>query len=249
MPELVSLHWDDFKDHVNEAFQNLIGDNDFADVTLACGDGQQIKAHKVILAASSPFFENLLKSNAHPHPLIFMRGVEFDNLQAIVNWLYCGETSVYQENLESFLQVAEEIQITGLMAKSKEPDIKEEKAVMKNRKAKVIKQRSTSGKSGNDVKEENAVENISEGKHIETLVESFQELDEKIMSLMEKGDQYEKENIYYCNVCGQRGMKYSLKDHIEAKHLEGISLPCNICEKVFKSRVSLRMHKSRTHKT
>ena len=249
MPELVSLHWDDFKDHVNEAFQNLIGDNDFADVTLACGDGQQIKAHKVILAASSPFLENLLRSNAHPHPLIFMRGVEFDNLQAIVNWLYCGETSVYQENLESFLQVAEEIQITGFAAKSKEPDAKEVKAVLKNRKEKVIKQSSTKGNSGNDGKEENAVENTSEGKHIETLVNSFQVLDEKIMSLLEKGDPSEKENIYYCNVCGLRGMKNSLKDHVEAKHLEGISLPCNICEKAFKSRVSLRMHKSRMHKS
>ena len=184
--------------------------------------------------------------HSNPHPLIFMRGVEFDNLQAIVNWLYCGETSVYQENLESFLQVAEEIQITGFMAKSKEPVAKEEKAGLKNRKAKAIKQSSTNGNPGN---EENAVEKTSEGKHIETLVQSFQELDEKIMSLLEKGDPSERENIYYCNVCGLRGMKNSLKDHVETKHLEGISLPCNMCEKAFKSRVSLRMHKSRMHKS
>ena len=140
----------------------------------------------------------------------------------------------------------------GYKGALEEPDIKQEncqktalKKKVKNRKAKIIEQSST---SGNDGKEENAAENISEGKHIETLVKSFQEIDEKIKSLIEKGDSFEKETNYFCKVCGQRGVKNSLKDHIEAKHLEGTSLPCNLCVKVFKSRVSLRMHKSRTHK-
>ena len=64
MPEQVLLQWNDFREHVNKAFGNLIDDNDFTDVTLACVDGQQVRAHKVILAASSPFFQNLLRSNA-----------------------------------------------------------------------------------------------------------------------------------------------------------------------------------------
>ena len=34
----------------------IFRDNEFAHVTLACEDGHQIEAHKVILAASSPFF-------------------------------------------------------------------------------------------------------------------------------------------------------------------------------------------------
>ena len=35
-------------DNVNSAFGNLIEDKDFSDVTLACEDGQQVEAHKVI---------------------------------------------------------------------------------------------------------------------------------------------------------------------------------------------------------
>ena len=220
MPEQVLLQWNDFRDHVNKAFGNLIDDNDFADVTLACTDGQQIKAHKVILAASSPFFQSLLRSNAHPHPLIFMRGVEFDNLQAIVNFLYCGEASVHQENLEAFLQVAEECQMTGFMdlEKAEEPKIKEENCQTavpkkKERKPKILKPNSTGGKSGNKGKEENTVENFSEGSHINTLVASFQELDEKIKSLMGKGDPSEIQSTCFCKVCGQRGATQSLKDH------------------------------------
>ena len=146
--------------------------------------------------------------------------------------------------------------MTGFMDldKTEEPGIKEENCQLavpkrkdKERKPKILKLNS-SGKSGNDRKEENIDENFSEGRHVNTLVASFQELDEKIKSLMEKGDPSENPSTCFCKVCGQRGATQSLKDHIEAKHLEGISLPCNICEKVFKSRVSLRMHKSRTHK-
>ena len=49
---------------------NLREINEFANVTLACEHGQQIEAHKVIPAASSPFFQNLLKRNR-----IFVRGL------------------------------------------------------------------------------------------------------------------------------------------------------------------------------
>ena len=66
MSEKLCLKWNDFKENVNAAFGNLREDCEFADVTLAFADGQQIEAHKVILAASSPFFQNLLSRNKHP---------------------------------------------------------------------------------------------------------------------------------------------------------------------------------------
>ena len=72
-------------------------------MTLAGEDGQQVEAHKVILAASSPFFKNLLQRNKHPHPLIYMRGVKSDDLVAIVDFLYYGEANVFQDNIEAFL--------------------------------------------------------------------------------------------------------------------------------------------------
>ena len=120
MSEKLCLQWNDFKENVKSAFGNLREDKDFADVTLACEDGQQVEAHKVILAASSPFFQNLLKRNKHSHPLIYMRGVQSLDLLSIVDFLYFGEAKVFQENLDSFLAVAEELQLTGLMRKTDE---------------------------------------------------------------------------------------------------------------------------------
>ena len=88
MSEKLCLQLNDCQENIKSAFGNLREDNDFTDVTLACEDGQQVEAHKVILAASSPFFQKLLGRNKHPHPLIFMRGVNSDDILAIVDFLY-----------------------------------------------------------------------------------------------------------------------------------------------------------------
>ena len=86
MSEKLCLKLNDFLENVNKAFGNLREEKEFADVTLACEDGQQVEAHKVILAASSPFFNNLLKRNRHPHPLIYLKGAKFEDLHAMVDF-------------------------------------------------------------------------------------------------------------------------------------------------------------------
>ena len=50
MSEKLCLKWHDFQDNVKSAFGNLREDSDFTDVTLACVDGHEIEAHKVVLA-------------------------------------------------------------------------------------------------------------------------------------------------------------------------------------------------------
>ena len=53
MSEKLCLQWNEFKENITSTFGSLREDKDFADITLACEDGQQIEAHKVILVASS----------------------------------------------------------------------------------------------------------------------------------------------------------------------------------------------------
>ena len=64
--QIFPLKWNKFQDSVNAAFGRLREDNDFTNVTLVCEDGQLMEAHKVILAASSPFFQSLLTKSSHP---------------------------------------------------------------------------------------------------------------------------------------------------------------------------------------
>ena len=114
MSEKLCLQWYDFKDNVNSAFKKLREDKEFTDVTLACEYGQQMEAHKVILASSSPFFEDILRKNKHPHPLIYLKGFQSQDFVSILDFLYFGEASVFQEDLDSFLAIAEELKLKGL---------------------------------------------------------------------------------------------------------------------------------------
>ena len=93
-------------------------------MTLACEDGQQVEAHKVILAFSIPFFQKWLTRNKHNHPLVYMRGMKSENLLAIVDFLYYGKVNVYQQNLDSFLVIAEEFQLKGLIGKTDAPPVR-----------------------------------------------------------------------------------------------------------------------------
>ena len=49
MSEQLCLQWNNFQEYVKTSFMNLREDKYFTDVTLACEDGQQVEAHKVIL--------------------------------------------------------------------------------------------------------------------------------------------------------------------------------------------------------
>ena len=114
MSEKLCLQWNDFKDNINSVFEKLREDKEFTDVTLACEDGLQMEAHKVILTSSSPFFEKILQKSKHPHPLIFLKGFQSKDFVSILDFLYSGEANVYQEDMDSFLAIAEEIQLKGL---------------------------------------------------------------------------------------------------------------------------------------
>jgi len=111
--EKFCLRWNDFENNISSAFRELRDDKDFFDVTLACDD-DQIQAHKVILSACSPFFRNILRRNIHQHPLLYLKGVKYTDLQSVLNFMYHGEVNIAQEELNSFLAVAEDLRVKGL---------------------------------------------------------------------------------------------------------------------------------------
>jgi hypothetical protein len=111
--EKFCLRWNDFESNISTAFRELRDDKDFFDVTLVC-DEDQIQAHKVILSACSPFFRSVLRRNRHEHPLLYMKGIKYVDIVSVLNFMYHGEVSVAQEDLNSFLAVAEDLKVKGL---------------------------------------------------------------------------------------------------------------------------------------
>jgi len=252
--EKLCLKWNDFQENAISAFGTLREDREFADVTLACEDGQQVEAHKVILASSSPFFLNLLRRNKHPHPLIYMRGLKSEDLVAMMDFLYFGEANVFQENLDSFLAVAEELHLKGLMGSGAEEDKINNQTTVEKKPPKP--KRNTFKKEV--IETENYMTQVQSSAPQEgtvavtdyTVATDLQDLDDKIKSMMGENENVLIQNrkARVCKVCGKEGIWASIRNHIEANHITGVSHTCNICGTVTRSRASLAVHRSSKHR-
>jgi len=110
----VLLSGNDFGNDTMRAFKDLLEDEHFTNVTLVTDGNKQIKAHKVILSAFSPFFRELLINNPHQHPLVYLRGVKHEHLQSMVDFVYLGQTKIKFEEVSEFIKVASDLQIKGL---------------------------------------------------------------------------------------------------------------------------------------
>lgn len=107
------LKWDKYQDNLANVFDQLLQNELFVDVTLACGS-RTMKAHKMILSACSPYFQSLFLENPCQHPTIILRDVEWLELRAAIEFMYKGEVNVFQEQIGPLLRVAEMLKIRGL---------------------------------------------------------------------------------------------------------------------------------------
>ena len=119
--EKFCLRWNDFESQLSGSFKEIRESKDFFDVTLV-SDERQLEAHKVIISACSPFFRDILRRNPHQHPLLYLKGVKHRQLESVLDFVYHGEVNVAQNDLNSFLAVAEELQIKGLTQKESQTE-------------------------------------------------------------------------------------------------------------------------------
>ncbi|XP_065348642.1 zinc finger and BTB domain-containing protein 24-like isoform X7 [Cloeon dipterum] len=116
-----SLRWNNYAKHLSTAFDSLRSERDLTDVTLSC-EGKRVPAHKMLLSACSSYFKSLFKENPCQHPVIIFRNVAFDDLMALVEFMYKGEVNVEEERLSSFLTTAELLEVQGLTNSGKDVD-------------------------------------------------------------------------------------------------------------------------------
>ena len=260
--EKFCLNWNDFQKNIRSTFQEMRDDLDLADVTLACEDRRQFQAHKFVLSASSPFFKEILGNNRHPHPLIYLKGMKAVALESVLDFLYRGEVNVYQQDLNDFLALAEDLELKGLTGQQPIEDLRghvEDNAA--NNESPLKPQKLWSPKKEIKLSKADAKFslNTSENKHEfsnfefsgqvvpvqdSVSVANNDELNNRIESLLEKID-----GNWKCMMCDQKSThKVTLKRHIESKHTTGGSHHCQVCGKIFRSSHTLNCHMSRMHR-
>ena len=258
--EKFCLNWNDFQKNVSSSFQEMRGDLDLADVILACEDKKQFQAHKFVLSASSPFFKDILRNNKHTHPLIYLKGIRAGALESVLDFLYRGEVNIYQEDLNAFLAIAEDLELKGLTGqqtveeenlletyfKEKTPELK-----VKQKPREVVLPETQPEFSNADIFSvpnftyiQEAFITSTDMLPVQVITTNNDELHKTTESLLvEIGD------TWNCRVCGQKSVKkQTLQRHIESKHTTGTSHPCKVCGKIFRSSNSFNTHMSKLHK-
>ena len=238
MAEKFCLKWNDFQDNVSKTFKKLRSTDHFYDVTLVSDDQQQMSAHKVVLASCSEYFKNVLTSNKHSNPMLCLSGVTREDLQNMLDYIYYGEIQIYQDNLDTFLDVAQRFQLEGLMQGKDEPiqhTINEE----------IYDTSKIEARENDSMVAVNAPTNKNIQSRRERIISvqsanygSIEDLDQKVEEMIEKlADGSNK-----CITCGKVSKNRGhMKEHVEV-HFDGLSFPCQYCWKSFRSRHSLRTH-------
>jgi len=253
-----------------ESLKDLRDNDNFLDVTLVCDDDIQIKAHKNILSVSSNFFRNVLRKNPHPHPLIYLKGVEHSDLLAMVEFMYSGKVEIAHANLDRFLTSAQDLKVKGLFNMQDSSDKNRAKVLDLSKKNEELRKPEeqiyspiVDKEAATEIIDEfemtNLYDNMSPNEVEELSLSTPNEdtsevikterfflkdspekinLNEKIVSLIEK-----KDMVWHCTVCGKTtAKKERIKNHAQT-HIDGISVACNICGKVYKSSSVLKVHK------
>uniref|UniRef100_A0A4Y0BLF2 BTB domain-containing protein n=1 Tax=Anopheles funestus TaxID=62324 RepID=A0A4Y0BLF2_ANOFN len=107
------LRWNNHQSTLISVIDTLLENGTLVDCTLAA-EGKFLKAHKVVLSACSPYFATLLSQQYDKHPIFILKDVKFQELRAMMDYMYRGEVNISQDQLAALLKAAESLQIKGL---------------------------------------------------------------------------------------------------------------------------------------
>ena len=115
MSEKFCLKWNDFQSNVSQTFASSRNEEHLQDVTLVGDDNLQMKAHKLVLSASSQYFREIFRNNPSPNLVLCMEGIDSMELTQILDYIYNGELALFQEDLDKFLTIAKRFKLEGLL--------------------------------------------------------------------------------------------------------------------------------------
>lgn len=192
------------KSDMINVFEEMYKDESMVDVSLICDNGT-IKGHRLVLSACSPYFRNILSQITNPnhYPIIIIKEMSFADLKAIIEFMYCGDVTVPQEQLESVLKSAEFLQVKGLV----EDSSKEKCEVIKSKKRRRKRHSGGSNQTGSHASDNEGSSDsgddatiVSEEENvIPTSVETYDTTAEiEPTRLLEQSMVTDEVSFYYC---------------------------------------------------
>ncbi|XP_045583201.1 longitudinals lacking protein, isoforms H/M/V isoform X3 [Procambarus clarkii] len=127
---LLSLKWNNHRSTFFHILSTIRSKESYCDVTIAC-DGKFYPVHKLVLSTCSDYFEQMFERTNCKHPIIVLKDIRHEELEALLNYMYVGEVNVLQNELAGLIKAAECLMIKGLAVPDEAPskEYKESKRI------------------------------------------------------------------------------------------------------------------------
>ena len=234
--EKFTLTWHSYASHFQEVLSNLFETGESSDVTLVCNDQVKFKAHKFVLKSCSPVFESILDDTNESKSVVYLRGVNQLELKPILDFIYYGQASFYQEKMKEFLNIGKDLQIIEIKEVPEEEELVDngENIAEKNHHDVISKEVLS---DDNEIVDENESASSTASQPISTQQSSLKTHIESVHVGMK----------YPCNQCNYKATtQSSLKTHILSVH-DCVKYPCHQCEYKATQQSHLKRHIDSVH--
>ena len=224
------LTWHSYLDHLQNMMKELMMNEDFADVTLVTEDKKCINANINILGLCSPVFKEILKKEKNSRTVMYLRGIQFTELESIIQFIYLGQATLNEERVNEFLAVGRSLEIKGLF------DVESDTNASYNARTEpnyMPKDEHTI----NDTTEDTNVANSNVCVRIQKL--KWANVHESVST-----------TNYKCEECHKKyPTSYTLKMHKQSVH-QGVTYACDQCDfgLAYSSQKNLTRHIQSIHK-
>ena len=240
MENLYDLKLDDFDKNWAKTLESQRKEGKFCDVTLVCDDMVKIRAHRFVLSSRSEFFKSILDDDLTHHHYISLDGISSVQMNKILDFIYLGQAKVEQDSLDKFLIISARLKVNGTVSQdsNNQIEMKEEKeSLLKQEKQQTVYK---CNKSNDDsfalVPKVDSTEDLQQSS-----LNDFKNVTEQYLDTNDDG-------TFTCQLCGKIGKyKHVMMFHVET-HINGIVYNCPYCDKTFKTRNSVKCHKSMYHR-
>ena len=259
--EKYNLNWHTYSDHLREMLHSMMKSEHLTDVTLVCDDKRKFKAHKMVLSACSSVVKSIIDDLPISNDsVIYLKGIHHQDMESILEFMYLGVATFYQERMNEFLNVANNLEIKeihgidydntlnngGIVANQEAQQNDHETTVhrsaLKEDSHFDVDTQETYTNSDNGVLESN---NLFKGTSKEC-----PDCEKIFASAQAMTTHYNSIHIgikYGCNQCEFQGTTQGyLTLHIRSKH-EGMKYSCNQCDSKFSQPSTLKTHVQSVH--
>ncbi|XP_026747461.1 uncharacterized protein LOC113508546 [Trichoplusia ni] len=112
----VEIFWPNASEHITNLLKEALKNPALTDCALAC-DQRTLKAHKIVLGASSFYFNCIFQAAPNEQSNFYFSDVRFEVLRDFVNYFYTGNLKIPKQNFDEYFAFAKRIAVKGLVLK------------------------------------------------------------------------------------------------------------------------------------